>query len=84
MSPVIVVFMVTPIGQRHARCRRTVALTVLTASVGSFAWLLFLLPVYLGFALSVGSAIGWCVWIEHASRALSREQFDSNYSLIRA
>jgi hypothetical protein len=65
LSPVVVVFSVTRIGQRRARLRRAVALTALTALVGSFAWLLVRLPVVLGFALSVGSAIAWCVWIEH-------------------
>jgi hypothetical protein len=65
MSPVIVVFVVTPIGQRQARFRRAVALTALTALVGAFAWLLIVLPASLGFALSVGSAIAWCIWIEY-------------------
>jgi hypothetical protein len=65
MSPVIVVFMVTPIGQRQARFRRAVALTALTAFVGVFAWLLVVLPASLGFVLSVGSAMAWCIWIEH-------------------
>jgi hypothetical protein len=65
VSHVTVVFIVTAKRERGYRFRRVVALIALTALVGSFAWLLFLLPVYLGFALSVGSAIGWCIWIEH-------------------
>ena len=65
MSRITIVFIVGALGQREARFRRVAALTALTAFVGSFAWLLFVLPVYLGFALSVGSAVAWCIWIEH-------------------
>jgi hypothetical protein len=63
-SLVTVVFVVTAKGRGGSRLRRGVALIALTAFVGSVAWLLFLLPVYVGFAVSVGSAIGWCVWLE--------------------
>jgi hypothetical protein len=65
VSHMPVVLILVLLGEREARVRRVVALTAATGLVASFAWLLFVLPAYAGFALSVGSAIGWCIWIEH-------------------
>jgi hypothetical protein len=84
MSRVIVVFVVTAIGRREVRFRQAVALTALTGFVGTFAWMLFLLPVFLGFALSVGSAIGWCIWLEHHPKPCSLDLEEPSAILGRA
>jgi hypothetical protein len=46
------------------RAYRGVILSALVAFVAAVAWVLLVVPPFVGFGLSVASAMGWCFWLD--------------------
>jgi hypothetical protein len=48
---------------------RVVVLSALVALVAAFGWLLLVVPPFVGFGLSVVSAMAWCLWLDRHPEA---------------
>jgi hypothetical protein len=46
------------------RAYRAVVLSALAAFVAAVSWVLLVVPPFVGFGLSVASAMAWCIWLD--------------------
>ena len=69
MIHVVVIRVVDAAAVRRARRRRTAAITGLVVPFAGFAWVLAMVPPFVGFVFAVGAAVGWCVWLEKCPEA---------------
>jgi hypothetical protein len=69
MVHVVVIRVVDAAAVRRASRWRTAAITGLVAVFAGSAWVLAVMPPFVGFVFAVGAAVGWCVWLEKYSEA---------------
>ena len=65
----VVVIRVDAAAVRRASRWRTAAITGLVVAFAGFAWVLAMVPPFVGFVFAVGAAVGWCVWFEKCPEA---------------
>ena len=71
MIHVVVIRVLDEASFRRASRWRTPAITGLVVVFAGFAWVLVMVPPFVGFVVTVGTAVGWCVWLEKYLEATS-------------
>ena len=69
MIHVVVIWVADAAAVRRASRWRTAAITGLVVVFAGFAWVLAMVPPFVGLVFAVGATVGWCVWLEKCPEA---------------
>ena len=64
------------------RAYRTLVISVLLGFITALVWVLVVVPAVVGFALAMGCAVAWCIWLERHPHVHDHDTPPSSASCI--